>query len=188
MNIDNFTNRAEAYAKGRPGYTDESVKQIIELAPENAVFADIGAGTGKLTKKLADEGCMVYAVEPNADMREQMGKELAIYKNVTIFDGTAEHTKIPDNSVDVITVAHALHWFDIDAFKAEYKRILKENGFVVVVYNHIPGKEENDFCRRAVDKLFENPKIWSFENPIDYGCCRFEPKIQCKHFVYFQVL
>lgn len=55
MNIDNFTNRAEAYAKGCPGYTDEAVDKIIEFAPEGAVFADIGAGTGKLTKKLADK-------------------------------------------------------------------------------------------------------------------------------------
>lgn len=52
MSIDNFTNRAEAYAKGRPGYTDEAVKKIIELAPENAVFADIGAGTGIMCSRM----------------------------------------------------------------------------------------------------------------------------------------
>lgn len=168
MNIDNFTGRAEAYAKGRPGYTKEAVDKIVELAPQGAVFADIGAGTGKLTKKLADSGCIVYAVEPNNDMRGEMLKDLKTYKNVTIFDGTAENTKIPDNSVDVITVAHALHWFDIEAFKRECKRILKQDGLVIIVYNHVPGRENIDFCRQAIDKLFKKPKIWSFNNPISY--------------------
>lgn len=168
MSIDNFTNRAEAYAKGRPGYTAEAIEKMIELAPESAVFADIGAGTGKLTKELAKRGCEIYAIEPNEDMRTQLAIALEAYANVEIMAGTAEHTGLPDNSVDAITVAHALHWFDLEAFRAECRRILKPGGVVIVIYNHVPGREENDFCRRAVDAFFEHPVYWSFDNPISY--------------------
>lgn len=168
MSIDNFTNRAEAYAKGRPGYTNESVAKIIELAPTGAVFADIGAGTGKLTKELAEQGFPIYAVEPNMDMRTQLAVTLKAYRNAKIIDGTAERTPLPDNSVDVITVAHALHWFDLKAFKAECRRILKPDGMVIAIYNHVPGREDTDFCRQAVDRFFSNPMIWTFDNPISY--------------------
>lgn len=168
MSIGNFTNRAEAYAKGRPGYTDVAVTKIIELAPTKAIFADIGAGTGKLTKELAEQGCVVYAVEPNMDMRTQLAAICELYTNVKIIDGTAEHTTLPNQCVDVITTAHALHWFDLEAFRAECCRILKPNGLIIVIYNHVPGREDTDFCRQAVDHFFTNPMIWTFDNPINY--------------------
>ena len=56
MSIENFTGKAEDYVKGRPGYPDEAIEAIIKLTPSNAVFADIGAGTGKFTVKLAERG------------------------------------------------------------------------------------------------------------------------------------
>ncbi len=107
MSIENFTGRAEAYAKGRPGYPKEVIDTIVGLAPTNAVFADIGAGTGKFTVKLAERGFSVYAIEPNADMRKQLAITLAPYSNAKIIDATSDNTRLPDHSVDVLTVAHA---------------------------------------------------------------------------------
>ncbi|MDE5591033.1 MAG: class I SAM-dependent methyltransferase [Acetatifactor sp.] len=132
------------------------------------MFADIGAGTGKLTKELAKRGYTVYAVEPNEDMRVQLAITLSAYTNTKIIGSAAENTTLPDKSIDVITVAHALHWFDIERFKAECCRILKPDGIVIVIYNHVPGREESDFCRQAVDRFFSNPVIWTFNNPISY--------------------
>lgn len=169
MNIDNFTYRAKAYAKGRPGYTRECIEKIIELAPTDAIFADIGAGTGKLTKELAEQGYTVYAVEPNKDMRTQLTVTVDAYTNVKIIDGSAESTTLPDKCVNVITVAHALHWFDLENFRAECRRILKPDGVVIVIYNHVPGMETTDFCKQTVDKFFSNPIIWTFNNPISYA-------------------
>ena len=168
MNLDNFTNRAEAYAKGRPGYPQEAIDKILEFASKETVFADIGAGTGKFTKELAKQGHFIYAVEPNADMRGQLILTMKPYTNVKVYEGTAEKTTLPDQSVDILTVAHALHWFDLDTFRAECHRIVKPGGLVIVIYNHVPGKEMADFCRRAVDAFFTEPKIWTFENPINY--------------------
>lgn len=168
MNIDNFTNKAEAYAKGRPGYPKEAIDKIREFASKETIFADIGAGTGKFTKGLAKYGYHIYAIEPNADMRKQLMITLKPYTNVKIIEGTAETTGLLNHSVDILTVAHALHWFDLEAFRTECHRIMKHDGLIMVIYNHVPGKEMTDFCRQAVDAFFSKPMIWTFQNPINY--------------------
>ena len=93
MNTDAFTNRAQAYTKARPGYPDEAIEYIRTLVPQRAIFADVGAGTGKFTELIARHGYEVFAVEPNADMLEQLAITLAPFPNTKIFDGTAEATK-----------------------------------------------------------------------------------------------
>ncbi|MDE7299705.1 MAG: class I SAM-dependent methyltransferase [Lachnospiraceae bacterium] len=165
-NTDKFTNRAEAYAKGRPGYPREAVEKILSFAPPGAVFADIGAGTGKFAKDIAEQGFRLYAVEPNGDMRAQLAVTLEPYSNAEIVAGTAEATTLPEHSVDIITVAHALHWFDPEAFRAECLRIIKPGSWIFAIYNHVPGREADDFCRRAVDAFFSGPEIWMFDNPV----------------------
>lgn len=169
MSLDNFTHRAAAYAKGRPGYPKEAIDKIIKLASPKTVFADIGAGTGKLTVEIAKQGYKVYAVEPNEDMRTQLALTLAPFDNAELITGTAEATSLPDQCVDVLTIAHALHWFDPRAFRKECYRIVKPGGFIIAIYNHVPGKEMTDFCRQAVDAFFTDPIIWTFDNPINYN-------------------
>jgi len=97
MNTEKFTGKAQAYAKARPGYPDEVMDYIATLAPPGAVFADIGAGTGKFTELLARYGYEVLAVEPNADMREQLTVTLSSFSNIKIVDGTAEATTLPES-------------------------------------------------------------------------------------------
>nr|WP_308741989.1 class I SAM-dependent methyltransferase [uncultured Anaerocolumna sp.] len=168
MNIENFTGKAEAYAIGRPGYPKSAIEYICSLVPQDAVLADIGAGTGKFTVTLAERGYSVYAVEPNADMRRQLAITLAPYTNVSIMEGTAEATALPDGSVDILTVTHALHWFNLDAFRVECNRIVKPGGLVIAIYNHVPGREMTDFCKQTVDMFFTNPTTWTFPNPMEY--------------------
>ena len=124
MNIEAFTGRAQAYVKARPGYPDEAIEYISTLVPPNAVFADIGAGTGIFTELIAKYGYEVFAVEPNADMREQLAITLAPFPKTHIAYGTAETTTLADDSVDVITNAQALNRFDLDLFRAECLRLL----------------------------------------------------------------
>lgn len=168
MNIENFTGKAEYYAKGRPGYPKEAIEKIFQLVPSEAVFADIGAGTGKLTIKIAEHGYSVFAVEPNTDMRKQLDITLKPFEKSNIIDGTAESTTLLDNSVDIITIAHALHWFNIDEFKIECRRILKPGGLIIVIYNHLPDGDGNDIYKQTVDKFFTNSTMWEFANPITY--------------------
>jgi ubiquinone/menaquinone biosynthesis C-methylase UbiE len=168
MSIENFTGKAEAYAKGRPGYPKAVIDTIVGLAPKDAVFADIGAGTGKLTVKLAEREYSVLAIEPNTDMRKQLAITLAPYSNVKIIDGTAETTTLPDHSVDIITIAHALHWFDLDAFRIECRRIVKPGGLVIAIYNLTPGGEMIRVSIKTTDAFFSNPTTWEFPNPMQY--------------------
>jgi ubiquinone/menaquinone biosynthesis C-methylase UbiE len=168
MNTENFTGKAEAYAKGRPGYPKAAIETIFGLAPSGAVFADIGAGTGKFTVKLAERCYAVFAVEPNADMRGQLAITLAPYANAKIMVGTAEATTLPEHSVDILTVAHALHWFNLDAFRAECRRVVRPGGLVIAIYNHVPGKEMIDLYKQTVDAFFTKPTTWEFPNPMEY--------------------
>jgi SAM-dependent methyltransferase len=168
MNTENFTGKAEAYALGRPGYPKAAIEYICSSVPQDAVFADIGAGTGKFTVTLAERGYPVFAVEPNADMRSQLNLTLTPFPNVTILDNTAEATTIPEHSLDVITVAHALHWFNLDEFRNECRRILKPDGLVIVIYNLTFGGEMIALSKQTADAFFTKPNIMEFPNPMDY--------------------
>jgi len=163
-----FTGKAEAYAKARPGYPDAVMEYIRSIVSPNAVFADVGAGTGKFTLLLAKSGCDVFAVEPNADMRRQLAVTLADCPNVKIVVGSAENTTLPDHSADVITCAQALHWFDTDAFRSECCRIGKADGIVIAIYNNTPGGNSSRNCKLSTDAFFTNPKVREFPNPMYY--------------------
>lgn len=131
-----FHGKAQAYDKARPGYPQEAMRYIASLMPRDAVVADIGAGTGKFTVPLARLGCTVYAVEPDADMRGVLIDATRDLSHVTVLDGSAAHTGLPDHSVDVVTCAQALHWFDHDAFLAECARIARNDTLLLVsLYN-----------------------------------------------------
>lgn len=168
MNTAIFTGKAEAYAKARPGYPDAAIDYINSLVPSNAVFADIGAGTGKFTVLLARGGYEVFAVEPNADMREQLAVTLTPYPNATIVDGAAEATTLPDHSVDVITCAQALHWFEPNAFLTECQRIGKPGVIVIAVYNNTPGGSSITHSKQSTSIFFNNPIVREFPNPMFY--------------------
>ena len=173
MNTEGFTGKAHAYANARPSYPDEAIDYIRSLVQYNAVIADIGAGTGKFTVLLARHGHEIFAVEPNADMREQLSITLAQFSNVKILNSTAEITTIPDHSVDVITCAQSLGWFDLNAFREECRRIGKSNSIVIALYNSTPGDNHTPGSHRLSSKqaavmFFRNPIVMEFPNPILY--------------------
>ena len=176
MNIDAFTGRAKAYAEVRPGYPDEAVEYIKTLAPRDAVFADVGAGTGKFTKLLAEYDYKIFAVEPNSDMRGQLELTLAPFPNALIINGTAEATTLLDNSVDVITNAQALRRFDIKKFRAECKRIGKADPIIITVFNdgerfsteYKTMDKVSEGYAKATGELYQNPDVRKFSNPIHF--------------------
>ena len=168
VNAEKFTGKAQAYAKARPGYPDEAVEYICSLAPQNAVFADVGAGTGKFTQLIAARGYTVFAVEPNADMREQLTVTLTPYPNAKTIDGSAENTTLPDRSVDVIACAQALNYFDINAYRKECRRIGNPGSVAIALYNSIPGIGNPNNYKRSTALFYRNPTVREFPNPIFY--------------------
>lgn len=173
MNTQSFTGKARDYASARPSYPQSAINYICSFIPKDAVFADMGAGTGKFTELIAKRGYEIYAVEPNADMREQLIETLLNFKNVKIMASTAESTDIPDCSVDVIVCAQAIGWFNLVAFKQECKRIGKHDAMIVSIYNEIPGLNNEGkkaiTNKEATNIFFRNPAIQEFANPMFYS-------------------
>lgn len=132
-----FTGKADVYSAARPGYSEKFIDYLyteIGLSSYSTV-ADIGSGTGKFSVELLRRGTQLYCVEPNDDMRRVAERDLSIYPNFHSVNGTSECTGLDENSMDFITVAQAFHWFDVDKFKEECRRILKKNGGVILVWN-----------------------------------------------------
>lgn len=152
--IERFSNRVENYVKYRPAYP----KEILEVfrdemnLTQTGVVADIGSGTGISSKVFLENGNPVFGVEPNAAMRaaaEDFLKDFPKFKSV---DGTAENTNLPENSVDFVIAAQAFHWFDAGKTRVEFKRILRENGFVALIWNERQ-LETTDFLREYEELL-----------------------------------
>ncbi|SYX86786.1 class I SAM-dependent methyltransferase [Paenibacillus alvei] len=136
-NKERFSTRVDAYVKYRPSYPAEAVSYLYDTVGFQAgdEIADIGAGTGKFSKLLLAQGSHVVAVEPNEPMREAAMQELGGIANYRGANGAAEETGLPDHSVDHIVCAQAFHWFDRTAARAEFHRILKPGGKVVLIWN-----------------------------------------------------
>ena len=132
-----FSNRVENYVRYRPGYPAgvvDTLRSECGLTPESVV-ADIGSGTGKLTKLFLENGNTVYGIEPNARMREAGEEYLSGYARFRSINGSAESTTLPDASMDFIVAGQAFHWFDQEAAKAEFRRVLRPHGWAAIIWN-----------------------------------------------------
>ena len=95
--------------------------------------AEIGSGTGSLTRKLYKRGADVIGVEPSNELREAAKKiESRHYIEIPYLKGSAEATNLPDQYYDMVTVHRSWHWFDRPKALGEIKRILKEKGTLIV--------------------------------------------------------
>ncbi|HUN63531.1 MAG TPA: class I SAM-dependent methyltransferase [Candidatus Sulfotelmatobacter sp.] len=149
-----FSDRVTDYVRYRPGYPlalYDVLASECGLRPEPPI-ADIGSGTGLLSKLFLDRGNPVFGVEPNPEMRAAGEEFLRNYPNFTSVDGSAETTALANASVHFATAAQAFHWFDPQATRREFQRILKPGGFVVVVWNDRV-LSESAFARQYEDLL-----------------------------------
>jgi ubiquinone/menaquinone biosynthesis C-methylase UbiE len=187
-----FSDRVENYSKYRPSYPPQILEHLTQacgLTPEWAI-ADVGSGTGILTKLFLDHGNIVYGVEPNFEMRTAAERLLASYPNFRSITGQAEQTTLGDRSVNCITAGQSFHWFDSTPARQEFARILHPNGWVVLVWNnrsldaspfleayeHLLKTYSNDYeafkgCRISVEQL------QSFYTPSSFERATF-PNIQ----------
>lgn len=132
-----FSNRAENYLKYRPTYPSGIVPLLRSecgLTAESLI-ADVGSGTGLLTELFLRNGNAVIGVEPNPEMRVAGERVLAKYPKFSSVDGTAEATTLASSSVDFVMAAQAFHWFNREEARAEFVRILKPDGWVVLAWN-----------------------------------------------------
>jgi len=132
-----FSGHVENYIKYRPGYPQgvlETLSQEWGLTGAS-IIADMGSGTGILSEVFLKNGNRVFGVEPNHEMREAAERLLRHYRNFTSVKGTAEASTLADRAVDFVTAGQAFHWFDRNQARKEFSRILKPNGWVVLIWN-----------------------------------------------------
>lgn len=132
-----FSTRAEEYERARPTYPREVItlmRDALGLAPHHAI-ADIGSGTGILSRLFLENGNSVFGVEPNPAMRAVAEEALSQCRRFRSVDGRAEESHLTDRSVDFIVVGQALHWFEISPTAREFRRVLRRGGWVVVLWN-----------------------------------------------------
>jgi ubiquinone/menaquinone biosynthesis C-methylase UbiE len=132
-----FSNRVTDYVRYRPGYPS-AVRDVLRAEcglKSGHAIADIGSGTGFLSELFLKNGNRVFGVEPNEAMRLAGEEYLASYDGFVSLNGSAEATTLDDASVNFVTAGQAFHWFDQNAARGEFSRILKPEGWVVVIWN-----------------------------------------------------
>lgn len=159
-----FSNRAENYAKYRPGYPNELfnfIEKTIELQ-STASIVDIGSGTGLFAEPLLHRGYSVVCIEPNEDMQKAGEARLSKYPLFQSFRTTAEDTGLTAQSADLITIAQTFHWLDPVAAQIECKRILKPGGQVILAWNRQSNKtdfEKKYSALRAKYRIMEKGPV-----------------------------
>jgi ubiquinone/menaquinone biosynthesis C-methylase UbiE len=123
---DHFSKQSDIYAQSRPHYPDELFEYLTSLTPTRETAWDVGTGNGQAAGSLAKYFDKVIATDPS---KKQI-KNAFINKKIEYKVASAEESGLDSNSVDLITAATAIHWFDHDKFYPEAKRILKPGGII----------------------------------------------------------
>ena len=158
---DKFSNHASDYASYRPEYPESLAEFLSEQVPTKSIAVDVACGSGQLTKSLGAYFDEVYGFDASA---EQIDKAMA-QSNITYAVAQAESLPLADNSVDIITIAQALHWFDIDSFWQEANRIGKNNSIIAAIcYNLCKVSDE---LNPLITEFYESLKpYWAAERSL----------------------
>jgi len=175
---DHFSGQSELYARARPRYPDELYAFIASIAPGRGDAWDCASGNGQAAEGLARHFANVEAT----DASDEQIRNAAPLERVRFSVQPAEKTSFADHSFDAVCVAQALHWFDLERFHPEVKRVLKPRG-VLAVWGY-------DWMRtaRGFDDLFtggilrklgrywppQNRILWNGYRDIDFPFERIE--------------
>ncbi|MCL2408727.1 MAG: class I SAM-dependent methyltransferase [Oscillospiraceae bacterium] len=152
--------KAESYHIGRPDYPEAFFDYLYNEVslPHDSIIADVGAGTGKNTKKFLEKSSKVFAVEPDKDMMKMLRSNLSQFPDCLFVGRTAEDTGIPAGSVDLIFCGNSYMWFDRSVVVPEFKRIIRaDNHQNIVIARLGPGEDVYAGELIEIDKKFSKP-------------------------------
>jgi SAM-dependent methyltransferase len=141
-----FASVAEDYERSRPGYPREAVEWALGPAPR--LVADIGAGTGKLTRQLTELGHTAVAVDPLPEMLHFYAH--TSHANLAAI-AAAENLPFRASSLDALVAAQAYHWFDETRVPDEFARVLKPDGTLALIWNF--RDEDHDWVARLSEVI-----------------------------------
>lgn len=129
-----YATNTETYARGRPDYppkVDQWLQTRLSLRPNQTVL-DLGAGTGKFSKKLSATGAKVIALDPVPAMLEQLSREQPLIETKL---SSADSLPFESDSIDAIVCAQSFHWFATREVLAEIRRVLRPGGRLGLIWN-----------------------------------------------------
>jgi SAM-dependent methyltransferase len=165
---DHFSGHADSYAAFRPHYPPSLFEYLAGLCAEHIQAWDCATGNGQAARRLAPFFANVIAT----DASEQQIANASPCDKVEFRMAAAESSGLENHSVDLVTVAQALHWFDIDAFFAECQRVLKPGGVLAAwsYANCYIERASDGECNETVEKIFaEVEDFWPPERKIVAG-------------------
>ena len=148
---DHFSDVAKRYADFRPHYPAALFDYLATLVPRASLVWDCACGNGQATLDLAERFERVVATDAS---REQVAATTADPK-VEYRVAPAEQSGLPDESVGLITVAQALHWFDLDRFYAEARRVLNPDG-VLAAWAYGVNEVQGEAINELVQDFYSN--------------------------------
>ncbi|MEP1093879.1 MAG: class I SAM-dependent methyltransferase [Cyclobacteriaceae bacterium] len=131
---DNFSKQSDVYLKHRPTYPDELFLYLSKLTDDHSLAWDCGTGNGQAAHGLTKYYKKIYATDASQKQIENAIQHGQIKYGVE----PADRTTLSDQSVDLITVAIALHWFDHDSFYKEVRRVVKPGGIIAAWTYRLP--------------------------------------------------
>lgn len=159
MAADHFSPVAGQYASFRPTYPAALFDWLASLTPQHALAWDCGAGSGQATVPLAQCFDRVIA----SDLSAAQLAAAPQMPNVEYREAPAEASGLPEHCADIVTVAQAMHWFDLPRFHAEVRRVLKPQG-VIAVWGYNRLLLPDAAVQQAIDRFYEE-KIGSYWPP-----------------------
>jgi len=129
---DHFSKQSADYAKYRPHYPEQLFEYLASISPAQKVAWDCGTGNGQAALGLAPDFDLVIATDPS----EKQIRHATPHEKIKYVVAPAEATDILPQTVDLITVAQALHWFDFERFNAEVRCVAQPRAIIAVwMYN-----------------------------------------------------
>jgi SAM-dependent methyltransferase len=146
-----FAAEAEDYVHLRPTYPDDLFAFLATIVPARGAAWDCATGNGQAATHLAEYFDLVVATDESGEMIAQAPPDPRITYRVA----EAEESGLEDGSVDLVTVASAIHWFDLERFYAEVNRVVKPGGAVAAwtYYTPVFGNEVDPIIRHLAHDI-----------------------------------
>lgn len=149
MSKDLFSTQSGDYAKYRPSYPTGLISEVLDITPGRDMAWDCATGNGQAAYLLAQHFSQVIATDIS-------GKQLSLAKqhdNIEYLKCSAEHTPLPVNSIDLVTVAQAYHWFNFHDFETEVRRVSRPNAVIAIWSYNLP-KTQHSFVNAILTKFY----------------------------------
>ncbi len=171
---DYFSHNSANYLQYRPSYPSALFEFITKHCENKDLAVDVGTGNGQAAKELGNRFKKVIGFDPSAAQLEVA----FLHPNVEYKLGKAEHLDLQSNSVDLLTVAQAIHWFDFDLFFKEVSRVVKPNG-VFAFWTYLKPVFEGEINHSFTDFYAAIQSFWPEDRKfVDDGYATISPPFQ----------